>query len=195
MGGWLGMVAARLIGVSVEDSRERSLFLLTSVRYGGKGVTFQQGATKLLTMKKTESGALFCVNPKLEGLQQESVMAKLQSMDAGSKVWARLQEVLTPKSLSRRHVILVIRIVCRKRLSLSTVDLLALGMERDTSQLHHHSNSTWLPFYAESKLVSRMISHLASCQVFSLQTTRLDSASTRKLGTALVILPLLRPLD
>jgi hypothetical protein len=74
----------------------RWLFSLIGTRFGGKDVPLQSGATKLLTMKKTESGSLFCVNGMLEGVQQEKVMAKLQSQDAGSKVWARLQEVLEP---------------------------------------------------------------------------------------------------
>lgn len=85
-----------MIGISVKDAGERSVYLLTSARFGGNGVPLQSGATRVLTMKKTESGALFCVNQKLEGLQQERVMAKLQSRDAGNMVWARLQEVLAP---------------------------------------------------------------------------------------------------
>lgn len=93
---WYGRWLFNLVGVSVEDAGERSVFLMTSARFGGKGVPLQSGATKLLTMKKTESEALFCVNSKLEGVQQEKVVAKLESQDAGSKVWARLQEVLAP---------------------------------------------------------------------------------------------------
>jgi len=93
---WYGKVLIKMIGLSVEDAGERSVFLLTSARFGGKGVPLQGGATSVLNMKKTDSGALFCVNHKLEGLQQESIIAKLQSQDAGNKVWARLQEVVAP---------------------------------------------------------------------------------------------------
>jgi hypothetical protein len=76
---WYGRWLFTLVGISVEDAGERSVFLLTSARFGGKGVPLRNGATKLLTMKKTVSRALFCVNSKLEGVQQEKVMAKLES--------------------------------------------------------------------------------------------------------------------
>lgn len=97
MGGrWYGKLLMWLIGIPVDDAGERSVFLLTSARFGRKGVPLQSGATSVLTMKKTEFGALFCVNDKLQGLQQESIIAKLQTQDAGNKVWARLQEMLSP---------------------------------------------------------------------------------------------------
>lgn len=95
---WYGRWLFSLVGVSVEDAGERSVFLMTSARFGGKGVPLQSGATTLLTMKKAESGGLFCVNSKLEGVQQEKVMSKLESQDAERKIWARLQEVLAPYS-------------------------------------------------------------------------------------------------
>ena len=95
-GKWYGKILVKMIGISIEDAGERSVYLLTSAQFGGNGVPLQSGAAGANTMKKTGSGALFCVNAKLKSLQQESVMAQLQSQDAGSKVWARLQEVLAP---------------------------------------------------------------------------------------------------
>jgi len=48
------------------------------------------------SMKGTERGALFCVNDKLIGVQQEKIMAELDSQDVGSIVWKGLQDVLAP---------------------------------------------------------------------------------------------------
>lgn len=92
--GLLGKVVMFLLATSIEDAGEKCVYLLTSGRFGGKGVEVKNGKTGVLTMKKTESGALFCVNDKLEGVQQEKVMAELKSQDVGGKVWKRLQEVL-----------------------------------------------------------------------------------------------------
>jgi hypothetical protein len=90
-GKWYGRATMWMVGIGVEDAGERCVWLLTSGAFGGEG-----GGGGVRTMKGTERGALFCVNQKLEGVQQESVMAKLEREDVGSKVWARLQEVLAP---------------------------------------------------------------------------------------------------
>lgn len=95
-GKWYAKPLFWLMGISAEDAGERSVFLLTSARYGGQGVPLQDGAARVLTMKKTESGALFCVNQNSEGLQKETVMAELRSQNAGDIVWERMQKVLAP---------------------------------------------------------------------------------------------------
>ena len=86
----------KILSLSPEDAGERTLYMLTSAGFGGKGVPLQDGDSSALTMKKTKSGALFCINTKLEGIQKDSVMTKLQSQDAGNKIWARVQAVLEP---------------------------------------------------------------------------------------------------
>ncbi|KAE9375016.1 NAD(P)-binding protein [Stipitochalara longipes BDJ] len=76
----------RMVALSEADAGERSLYLLTSAWFGGAA----------LTMKKTESGALFSITYKLESVQWESVMTEVQRKDAAIKFWSRVQEVLRP---------------------------------------------------------------------------------------------------
>jgi hypothetical protein len=87
---WYGKIIVRTLGIPVENSGKRSVYLMTSGGFGGNGV---EG---VLTTKKTVLGALFCVDDKLVGLHQEKFMAELRSRDAGSMVWDRLMKVLGP---------------------------------------------------------------------------------------------------
>ncbi|PVH69007.1 hypothetical protein DL98DRAFT_439941 [Cadophora sp. DSE1049] len=94
---WYGRILVALVGARVEDAGENCVFLLTSGRFGGSGVKVGEGEMRVKNMKGTEErGALFCVNDKLVGLQQEKVMRELERMDALRKVWERLMEVIGP---------------------------------------------------------------------------------------------------
>jgi hypothetical protein len=86
----------KVASFSPEDSGERSVYLMTSAVYGGKGVPFADSKHKALTMKKTEEGGLFCVNYKFEAIRQEKIMEWLTKQGADVRVWTRLQEVLAP---------------------------------------------------------------------------------------------------
>jgi hypothetical protein len=54
------------------------------------------GESNALTMQKTESGALFSINYRLESIHWEGVMNEGQRKDAGAKFWERVQNVLGP---------------------------------------------------------------------------------------------------
>ena len=86
----------RIVAMSEEDAGERSLYLLTSARFGKKGVPLMGREPSTLTMTKTELGALFSINYKLESVHWESVMTEQQRKDAASKFWAKGQDVLGP---------------------------------------------------------------------------------------------------
>jgi hypothetical protein len=87
----------RIAALSEADAGDRSLYLLTSARFGQKGgVLSTAGESNALTMLKTESGALFSINCKLESVHWEGVMNEEQRKDAGAKFWERVQNVLGP---------------------------------------------------------------------------------------------------
>jgi hypothetical protein len=76
MNSWVSRWAAWLVGISVQDAGERCLWLLSSRRFSCGGM----GEGGVLNMGKTsERGSLLCVNSKLEEVQNENVMAKLES--------------------------------------------------------------------------------------------------------------------
>jgi hypothetical protein len=83
-------------GMSLEESGERSLYLITSGQFGGRGVPLPEGVACGLTVTKTENSALFCVNERIECIQREYVLGKLRSRKADDIVWEKTQEVLSP---------------------------------------------------------------------------------------------------
>jgi hypothetical protein len=83
-------------GMDPEVSGERSLYLITSSQFGGKGVLLPYGQESGLTIVKTGRGALFCVNERMECTQQESVLGQLKLRSADEIVWEKTAEVLKP---------------------------------------------------------------------------------------------------
>jgi hypothetical protein len=82
----------RIVALSEVDAGERSMYLLTSARFGQKGgVLPLSGETSALTMMKTQSGALFSINYKLESVHWEGVMNEEQRKDAGAMFWERAE--------------------------------------------------------------------------------------------------------
>ena len=87
---------AILTGMSPETSGERSLYLITSAQFGGKGVPLPEGVVGGVTIAKTESGALFCVNDQIDCFQLDSVLGKIKSKNADAIMWNKTQEALAP---------------------------------------------------------------------------------------------------
>ncbi|KAJ5593832.1 NAD(P)-binding protein [Penicillium hispanicum] len=84
---------------SPEDAGEKILYLITSAKYGGKGVSLGAGSRPGLTMAKTkQTGALFLINDKVKELDQEKVMLQLKEMNAGDIIWRKLIETVGPYS-------------------------------------------------------------------------------------------------
>jgi hypothetical protein len=83
-------------GMDPEVSGERSLYLITSSQFGGKGVPLPYVQEGGLTIAKTGRGALFCVNERMECIQQESVLGQLKLRNVDDIVWEKTQEVLKP---------------------------------------------------------------------------------------------------
>lgn len=90
---WIFPLLLNVAGTSAEDAGGKAVFLLTSAKYGGKGVPLAASEQRELTMAKTEEpGSLFLIGDKLQGLQQDKIMAELKQMDAGNIVWQNAQE-------------------------------------------------------------------------------------------------------
>jgi len=90
------MHVAAKTGMSVEPLGERSLYLVTSAQFGGKGVPLSEGVMRGLRVARTERFALFCVDKQIECIQQEYVLGQLKSRNADEIIWEKTQEVLTP---------------------------------------------------------------------------------------------------
>jgi hypothetical protein len=81
LGKWYGRWLVNLIGISVEDAGERSVFLLTSTRLGGKGVS---GEGKVLTMKKKWCrGRCFLLMICLRGFRRRTLWLSCRNRTLG----------------------------------------------------------------------------------------------------------------
>jgi hypothetical protein len=88
-----------MLGIPLEDAAEKILYLITSAKYGGKGVPLVAGQSPALTMASTkQADALYAINDKVKELQQQKVMAQLKAMNAGDIIWRKTLHVLGPYS-------------------------------------------------------------------------------------------------
>ena len=99
---WFWWILAALLavaGTSPEDAGEKVVYLLTSAKYGGRGVPLGTKEQPGLTMAKTsQAGSLFLINDKLKELHQDKIMEELDKRDARNVVWHRLLETIGPYS-------------------------------------------------------------------------------------------------
>ncbi|OKL61931.1 hypothetical protein UA08_03017 [Talaromyces atroroseus] len=96
-------LALSILGTSPEDAAEKILYMITSAKYGGKGVALAAGQSPGLTMAKTkQADSLFAINDKLKELQQEKVMAQLKAMNAGDIIWRKTMDTIEPYAGSLR---------------------------------------------------------------------------------------------
>ncbi|KAL2823441.1 NAD(P)-binding protein [Aspergillus cavernicola] len=62
--------ALSMLATSPQDAAEKVLYLITSAKYGGRGVSLAVGQSPGLTMAKTKTaGSLFAINDKMKELQ------------------------------------------------------------------------------------------------------------------------------
>ena len=80
---------------SIEESRERMLYVVTSAKYGGHGVPLGEGVPPGLTTRGEETGGLFLVTYKCGTTANEKVFAKLRK-EAKGRILAKTAEVLQP---------------------------------------------------------------------------------------------------
>jgi hypothetical protein len=80
---------------TIEQSRERMLFLVTSAKYGGHGVPLQDGVPTGLTTLGEEAGSLFLVKHNCATTANEKTLTTLRK-EAKGRIWATTTEVLQP---------------------------------------------------------------------------------------------------
>jgi hypothetical protein len=91
--------AYSMMGTSPEDAAEKIVYLITSAKYGGKGVPLSAGQSPALTMARTkQADALYAITDKVKEIQQEKVMGQLKAMNAGDILWRKTLDVLGPYS-------------------------------------------------------------------------------------------------
>ena len=82
-------------GISPEDAAEKAVFMLTSAKYGGKGVALKESMLPALNMSKsTKLGLPFLVREKLQEVQREEIMDQLNRVDAENIVWKHTMKII-----------------------------------------------------------------------------------------------------
>ncbi|KAL4756327.1 uncharacterized protein BDW70DRAFT_166294 [Aspergillus foveolatus] len=77
------------------EAGERSLYLMTSAKYGGVGAPMGEGEAAGLTVRGTRDGALLCVGDKLETLSSVSrVLDSLEASGAAETIWTYTDKVI-----------------------------------------------------------------------------------------------------
>lgn len=84
-----------LRAITIEESRDRMLYLVTSAKYGGHGVPLGEGVPPGLTTRGEKTGGLFLVNNNCATIANEKVFAKLRK-EAKGRIVAKTTEVLQP---------------------------------------------------------------------------------------------------
>jgi hypothetical protein len=79
---------------SPEEAGERSMYVMTSSQYGGKGIALAEGQNKGLAVNGRTKGSLFCVGDKLETLQLDGLLGKLEGNGASSIIWNKTNELI-----------------------------------------------------------------------------------------------------
>ncbi|KAJ3542110.1 hypothetical protein NM208_g4269 [Fusarium decemcellulare] len=83
----VGRPLMRRASISTDESGERSVYLITSVQFGGKGVPLVDGIDGGLTVHGLKRGGLFLLQPV-------DVLQKLKATSADNAVWEHAQQVL-----------------------------------------------------------------------------------------------------
>ncbi|KAK4463435.1 hypothetical protein QBC42DRAFT_324213 [Cladorrhinum samala] len=83
-----------LVHSTPQEAGERSLYVITSAKYGGDGVPLQRGQEHGLTVKGELNGSLFCVGDSLDTLELGELLSFLESSGAGDVIWNKTEEII-----------------------------------------------------------------------------------------------------
>jgi hypothetical protein len=84
-----------LMGYSIEESGERSLYVMTSAKYGGGGVPLRDPVVPNLTTRGEETGGLFLVDRHWATVANEKALVELRK-GIKERIWTKTGEVLGP---------------------------------------------------------------------------------------------------
>ncbi|OJJ78139.1 hypothetical protein ASPBRDRAFT_112184 [Aspergillus brasiliensis CBS 101740] len=76
------------------EAGERSLYVMTSAKYGGSGVPIVEGQETGLTVQKTKDASLLCVGDKLETLDVSNVLGSLEKDGVADKIWGLTNKLI-----------------------------------------------------------------------------------------------------
>lgn len=79
---------------SPEEAGARSMYVMTGSQYGGNGIALTEGQKKGLTVNDTTKGSLFCVGDKLETMQLDGLLGKLERNGASAIIWNKTNELI-----------------------------------------------------------------------------------------------------
>ncbi|KAH8589547.1 hypothetical protein B0O99DRAFT_523037 [Bisporella sp. PMI_857] len=82
-----------LTRITPQEAGERSLYVITSAKYGGNGVPMSEGQKGGLSVKGTTRGSLLCVGDKLETLQLD-LLDSLEKSGAADVIWDKTDELI-----------------------------------------------------------------------------------------------------
>ncbi|KAF7590843.1 hypothetical protein BBP40_002312 [Aspergillus hancockii] len=81
-----------MIQSTSEEAGSRSLYVVTSARYGESGISLLEGQTAGLTVKGTTNGSLFYVSIKLDTLLLHGLLDMLEKSGAADMIWNKTNE-------------------------------------------------------------------------------------------------------
>lgn len=77
-----------LVAMGIKESAQRTLYLITSAKYGGHGVPLGESVPPGLTTRGKETGGLFLVDQRGATVANEKVMGALRK-EAKGRIWAK----------------------------------------------------------------------------------------------------------
>ena len=84
------------IALSLKECGERSLFVISSAKFGGKGVVLGEGVEAAVATREMDKGGLFLVDHKMERPGNAAVLRELHEKGVDVVVWKKTMEVLGP---------------------------------------------------------------------------------------------------
>ncbi|GFF30918.1 uncharacterized oxidoreductase C736.13 [Aspergillus udagawae] len=76
------------------EAGERSLYVMTSAKYGGEGAPMEEGQEAGLTVNGTKDGSLLCVGYKLETLSLGDLLNSLVDSGAADTIWGHTNKLI-----------------------------------------------------------------------------------------------------
>jgi hypothetical protein len=84
-----------LVGFSEKECGERTLYMLTTAKFGGHGVPLSSANKPGLTTRGKDAGGLFLVDQRCDTVMNSTTLIKLRQ-EAKTKVWEKTLQALQP---------------------------------------------------------------------------------------------------
>jgi hypothetical protein len=84
-----------LLGFSEDECAERTLYMLTTAKFGGHGVPLSSGTEPGLSTTGKVDGGLFLVDQRCDSVMNSDTLTKLRK-EAKTKIWEKTMQTLKP---------------------------------------------------------------------------------------------------